>query len=522
MATFEQTRNIMSIINSENISFDIILNQNTGKRFGKDSNGRTYRLSDKVKELTPDLSVSWFTPEVGEPSWMIHPPGQIESTVERNETVCANKTFVNMVCDLSKNNLKENLENYVNLLIEGQLLNEEQFNYKDIINTIQKKVAAAKNDVQQSLGIAYHVPQIIFDTIRNNPEFSENDLVEKGYDPTQLIKDINTLKKAEDKMAAIAALLGIENTSIEETEIIFSQNHENKKAANASINYLFFDTETNGKALNFNAPVKDLKNWPRITQLGWQLYDDKQNLISEGCHLIKPDGWIIPLEDFFIINNMSTERCEKEGKPLVEILNLFLKDVSKADFLIAHNMKFDINVLGAELLRCNLKFPKELKNICTMIESTNYCQIPGVYNDYKWPTLTELYVKLFGTDFHGAHDALDDVKACSKSFFELQKIGILNTTIIENEFSIIEESSSLLKNKIKLIESAIKNNQRIKFTYQSSFVFNSGEITTRKIKPYYIEKIGITESFCVNGFCYLRNSERVFAIERISQLEVIN
>lgn len=75
MATFEQTKNIMSIINSENISFEIILNQNTGKHFGKDSNGRTYRLSDKVKTLTADLSVSWFTPEDGDASWMIHPQG---------------------------------------------------------------------------------------------------------------------------------------------------------------------------------------------------------------------------------------------------------------------------------------------------------------------------------------------------------------------------------------------------------------------------------------------------------------
>lgn len=133
-----------------------------------------------------------------------------------------------MVCDLSKNNLKENLENYVNLLIEGQLLNEEKFNYKDIISTIQKDIAAAKNDIQQSLGIAYHVPQIIFDSIRNNPEFSENELVERGYDLTQLIKDINTLKKAEDKMAAIATLLGIENTSIEEIEKVVAQQATNQ------------------------------------------------------------------------------------------------------------------------------------------------------------------------------------------------------------------------------------------------------------------------------------------------------
>ena len=93
MATFEQTKNIMSIINSENISFEIIFNKTTGKHFGKDTNGRTYRLSDKVTVLTENLSVSWFTPEEGDPSWMIHPQGaaNVVSTLgpKTNATVSA-------------------------------------------------------------------------------------------------------------------------------------------------------------------------------------------------------------------------------------------------------------------------------------------------------------------------------------------------------------------------------------------------------------------------------------------------
>ncbi len=80
--------------------------------------------------------------------------------------------------------------------------------------------------------------------------------------------------------------------------------------------YLFFDTETNGKALDFNAPVDDLDNWPRIAQLGWQVYNVSHELISEGSYLIKPDGWEIPQEQFFIDNNMSTERCEEFGIPI--------------------------------------------------------------------------------------------------------------------------------------------------------------------------------------------------------------
>lgn len=44
----------------------------------------------------------------------------------------------------------------------------------------------------------------------------------------------------------------------------------------------------------------------------------------------------------------------------------------------------------------------------------------------KWPTLTELHVKLFECEFEGAHDALDDVKAMVNCFFELKKRGIIN------------------------------------------------------------------------------------------------
>lgn len=186
--------------------------------------------------------------------------------------------------------------------------------------------------------------------------------------------------------------------------------------------YLFFDTETNGKAKDFNAPVQDLDNWPRITQLGWQLYNDNEELISEGSYLIKPDGWEIPNEQFFIDNNMSTERCEEFGIPLVEAVTKFIEDLEKAEYMIAHNMQFDINVLGAELIRLNMVPKKQTKKICTMKESANFCKLPG-FRGYKWPTLTELHVKLFGEEFEGAHDALDDVKACSKSFFELKKRG---------------------------------------------------------------------------------------------------
>lgn len=201
--------------------------------------------------------------------------------------------------------------------------------------------------------------------------------------------------------------------------------------------YVFFDTETVGLPKNWKAPVTDTDNWPRVTQLAWQVYDQAGNLISQRCNLIKPDGWTIPTVEeltaegsknpfFFEENNMSTERCEREGVSLDEILKDFVQQVDGANYLIAHNMAFDEKIIGCEMIRTGYKFREEPKKMCTMQESTNYCKMqPFRYGTYKWPTLLELHKKLFDEEFDGAHDALEDVRACARSFFELKNRKII-------------------------------------------------------------------------------------------------
>ena len=54
-----------------------------------------------------------------------------------------------------------------------------------------------------------------------------------------------------------------------------------------------------------------------------------------------------------------------------------------------------------------------------MLNTTKLCKIPGKYG-YKWPTLSELHMFLFGNGFEGAHDALNDVLACAACYFELK------------------------------------------------------------------------------------------------------
>jgi len=81
--------------------------------------------------------------------------------------------------------------------------------------------------------------------------------------------------------------------------------------------------------------------------------------------------------------------------------------------------------MGAELLRKDVPRSFEsTKKLCAMKSSTEYCKIPGL-NGYKWPTLCELHIKLFGEDFEDAHDAIVDISITKKCFWELRNRGII-------------------------------------------------------------------------------------------------
>lgn len=49
------------------------------------------------------------------------------------------------------------------------------------------------------------------------------------------------------------------------------------------------------------------------------------------------------------------------------------------------------------------------------------CKIPSSIRGekYKWPTLYELYRKLFGKSFQGQHNAINDVKATYECYCKM-------------------------------------------------------------------------------------------------------
>ena len=189
--------------------------------------------------------------------------------------------------------------------------------------------------------------------------------------------------------------------------------------------YLFFDTETTGLPIRYNAPLERLNNWPRLVQLAWLIYDDNEQCVDERKYIIRPNGFIIP-ERAAKIHGITTERALRDGVDIVPILKEFSISIEKTDVVVAHNIDFDEKIIGSEFIRYNIEHGLfNTKRICTMRSSTNYCKIPNNYGKYKWPNLKELHQKLFKCDFPNAHDALEDVRACAKSFFELKRLNIV-------------------------------------------------------------------------------------------------
>ncbi len=189
--------------------------------------------------------------------------------------------------------------------------------------------------------------------------------------------------------------------------------------------YLVFDTETTGLPKNYQAPLDDFSNWPRMVQLAWSLYDSEGNHWESYSYIIKPSGYIIS-DEVAKIHRVTQERAMAEGVELRDVLTHFISDVSKSEYLVGHNIDFDYKIVGSELLREKLENPLLSANlICTMKSTVQVCKIPSPRGGYKWPNLTELYKFLFNSSFPEAHDALVDVKACADCFFELKRRGAI-------------------------------------------------------------------------------------------------
>lgn len=177
--------------------------------------------------------------------------------------------------------------------------------------------------------------------------------------------------------------------------------------------YLFFDTETTSI------------HHARLVQLGAKLTDGKGESIQQLDVIVRPDQFVIP-SAATKIHGISTQMAIEKGEAIQKVLAQFSEMLLQATTLVAHNMDFDLTVMVGELQRLHqistIDALLALPQICTMTSTSDFVQAAwsDYYGEWKWPKLQELHYKLFETYFDNAHNALADVEATAKCFFELK------------------------------------------------------------------------------------------------------
>jgi DNA polymerase-3 subunit epsilon len=225
---------------------------------------------------------------------------------------------------------------------------------------------------------------------------------------------------------------------------------------------LIFDTETTS-VVNFRNSSTD-KNQPDLVQLGFILVDrtdtdtdtddntgtdtsasannsnsNNSNWIirNKGSFLVQLNPGVEISEGAQNVHGISKQDCIQFGIESDLVLDIFENVCRKADFIVAHNIKFDKIVLETAFHRNrygngngnnNSKSFSELlsskKQICTMMESMDLCKLPSKFNNktksYKWPSLLEAYNFVTNETNKeledGGHDAMIDAEACLKVF----------------------------------------------------------------------------------------------------------
>jgi len=187
---------------------------------------------------------------------------------------------------------------------------------------------------------------------------------------------------------------------------------------------LVFDTETTGFIDKKNSSL-DLQ--PSIVQFAgifWELQENGDFTKSwEINELMKPPR-SIPAGASRVHHIYDID--VKDKPPIAQKMDSFLQIINDADVVIGHNIEYDEDMMKLELKRLGKEYEYQPKQtFCTMKTTVEFCGLQWSGERLKYPKLGELYKKLFGEYFLGAHDAIVDVEATLKIFLELYRKKII-------------------------------------------------------------------------------------------------
>lgn len=187
--------------------------------------------------------------------------------------------------------------------------------------------------------------------------------------------------------------------------------------------YLIVDTETTG-LITTQKTDNETNDLPRVLQIAWLLLDSQGKLLRSHNRFILQDQPIPATSTR--IHRIDHAVIQQNGESPQEVWTDFLSDLENCDYLVAHNIDFDIQVIQGELKRHRINNPFAGKKlICTMKEGKNCCRIPSDDgNGFRYPDLEELYKIVFferltGPPITGLHNAFVDASITAKIFIKM-------------------------------------------------------------------------------------------------------
>ncbi|WP_258104556.1 3'-5' exonuclease [Marinoscillum sp. MHG1-6] len=185
---------------------------------------------------------------------------------------------------------------------------------------------------------------------------------------------------------------------------------------------LFVDVETSGMPSSIKSPITRLDKWPYLIQIAWQIYDFERNLIKTENHFVYEEGISIDIESQKI-HGITLDELRIKGKPRRLVIERFIADYNYYNpILVGHFVELDHKMLQVAMIRSGLEnILADARSFCTMIAS----KAMNPFKKGKYLKLEELYNRLFVSKIDRTHDALLDVQATVKCYFQLAEQRLL-------------------------------------------------------------------------------------------------
>jgi DNA polymerase III epsilon subunit-like protein len=188
--------------------------------------------------------------------------------------------------------------------------------------------------------------------------------------------------------------------------------------------YLIFDVETTGLPRltrfrkYYDPRQSSYYDTSRMLSIAWIVLDEAYNVVGKANHIIKPDGFDVPM-DSTMIHGITQDYAHENGAAILEVFDDLRGSLEKVHTIVAHNIEFDIHVLKSELHRYaqtdvlrSLDAKRDM--YCTMHRGKEHFKLQ------KLPKLKELYGMVYDEPMINPHDAFHDAWHCCKCFVAMR------------------------------------------------------------------------------------------------------